>query len=54
KKSNIEYQYSLVYKYIRDDFEQFLESIDIDFKDEEFAKSVILTAFFEFCDEGLQ
>jgi len=54
KKSNIEYQYSLVYKYIKNDFEQFLESIDIDFEDEEFAKSIILTAFFEFYNEGLQ
>jgi len=51
KKSNIEYEYSLVYKYIRDDFEKFLEIIDIDFKDEAFAKDIILTAFFEFSTE---
>lgn len=51
KKSNIEYEYSLVYKYVKENFEQFLESVDIDYQDEQFAKDIILIAFFEFCNE---
>jgi len=48
KKSDIKYEYSLVYKYIKENFEQFLENINIDFQDEEFAKDIILIAFLEF------
>ena len=48
KKSNIEYEYSLVRQYIKDDFEKFLETIEIDSEDEEFAKEIILIAFFTF------
>ncbi len=51
KESNTKYEYSLVRKCILDDFEEFLETINIDFIDKEFAKYVILLAFFEFCTE---
>ena len=51
KGSQIVYEYSLVRKYIKDDFENFLDKLEIGFEDEEFAKDVILTAFFEFCNE---
>ena len=53
KKSNVEYDYSLVRKYILDDFESFLETIEIDVDDEEYAKGIILVAFFEFSNKEL-
>jgi len=51
KESNIEYEYSLIRKYIKDDFETFLETINIDVDDKEYAKEILLVAFFEFCNE---
>jgi len=48
KESNIEYEYSLIRKYVLDNFEFFLETIDIDVEDEEFAKGIILIAFLTF------
>jgi len=48
KKSNVKYEYSLVRKSIQDNFEQFLESMDINFDDEDYAKEIILTAFLKF------
>ena len=48
KESNIEYEYSLVRKTIIDDFEYFLEHIEIDFEDEAFVKEIFLIAFLTF------
>jgi len=50
KESNIEYEYSLIRKSIHDNFEQFLEIIDIDYEDEAFAKEIIFVAFLTFSE----
>lgn len=48
KYSDKQYQYSLIRKYIKDNFEDFIKKLDINSKDEEFSKVIILVAFESF------
>jgi len=45
KHSNKQYPYSLIRKYVKDNFEDFINNLDIKSKDEEFSKEIILVAF---------
>jgi uncharacterized protein (TIGR02646 family) len=48
EQSDKQYQYSLIRKYVKDNFEDFLNDLDIKSKDEDFSKYIILVAFESF------
>ena len=48
EQSNIQYQYSLIRKYVKDNFEEFVNDLNIKSNDEEFSKDIILVAFESF------
>jgi len=45
EKSDKQYPYSLIRKYVKDNFEVFLNDLTIESEDEEFSKDIILAAF---------
>lgn len=47
-QSGKEYHYSLIRKYVKDNFETFLNAIKVNSEDEEFSKEIILVAFETF------